>query len=172
MVRKWRLNHHVSSLSFSLKCKHGKLRQTRSVPMTFRRYRSIGGGLHGRGREVKLRERRGGARGARVRPIRPEGGEGTWQTPASLLQSTHSRAHIHLQDHFLSPQAALYPSIFPASHATRRKQVFISSRWAWGGVGGPPVRYASLFLPQQGQKLTGELIKGCDGCREARWQRL
>lgn len=75
-----------------------------------------------------------------ARPIRPGGSKGTWQTLTSLLQSTHSHAYIHLQAHFLSLQAVLCPSIFPASHATSRKQVFISSRWAGAW------RYAPLPL--------------------------
>lgn len=107
----------------------------------------------------------------RVRPIGPEGSEGTWQTLTSLLQSTHSHAHTHAYKHFLSLQAVLHPSTFPASQVTGRKQVFISSRWA--REGGPCVTLLYLCSTRaeahrrtdqrerwaQGSSLTEAIIK-------------
>lgn len=64
-----------------------------------------------------------------VGPNTPEGSKGTWQTPTSSLQRTHSRAYLHLQAHFLPLQAVFSLSIFAVSHVTSRKHVFISF---WG----------------------------------------
>lgn len=154
---KWCLNHHVSSLSFSSECKHGKLRQIYKTIFqwcTGEIFKSLTPGMFWFIFRPQLNLKRTTGTSS-WKPI------WTWGALAKYYRSDqsdlravlahdkrwllcfkahiHMHIYIHLQAHFLSLQAGFCPSIFPGNHATGRQQVFISSRWAGAW------RYAALF---------------------------
>lgn len=153
---KWRLNHHVSRRFFSLICKHGKLRQEENI-LHLLCWGDIFLVNVGTSAEFS---------GEQHAPLRGgKGCSGTQGAIAKHYRSDQSRwplcskAHIHRQARFLPLRAAFSPAFSPAGHATSRKQVLISSRWAGAW------RHAPLLLVNTSGGPSPPLIKGRSGAR-------